>query len=148
MSYNFFRPKPDAFGSRPIHLVLDPVGRSGRTLVTAGSTTLIIPTPYRKFYVRQASAVCVSLVGTSGSTVATIQKVVGGTGSPVALTSGLWLENMVAKVSSKFAMSSTATDANRQVNEGDVLQVQFINATGIDAQPVDLYVLAEGLQLE
>lgn len=145
--FNFFHPKPDAFGGAPVHIELDPVGRSGRTLTTAGSTTYVLPTPYRKFYVRAASAHQTSVVGTSGSTVAVIQKVVGGT-AVTALTNGLYLEGQTAKVSSKFAMASTTTDANRTVGEGDVLQVQFINVTGIDAQPVDLNVLVELLQLE
>lgn len=148
MPYNWFRPKPGAFGAQIFHLELDPVGRSGRTLTTAGSTTFIIPTPYRKFYVRQGSAVCISLAGTSGTTTVKLQKVVGGTGTPVALTNATTLETMTAKVVSKIGMSSSATDAQRQVNEGDILQAQFINVTGIDAQPVDLYVLAECMQLE
>jgi hypothetical protein len=148
MPYNWFRPKPGAFGGQPIHLELDPVGRSGRTLTTAGSTTFVIPTPYRKFYVRAASVHCTSLVGTSGSTTVKVQKVVSGTGTPVALTNAKPLEGLTAKVVSSIAMASAATDANRQVNEGDILQAQFINVTGIDVQPVDLYVLVEGLQLE
>ena len=147
MPFNWFHPKPGAFGSVPEFSVLDPVGRSGRTLTTSGSTTYVLPTPYRKFYVRGASAQCSSLAA-GGTTVAKIQKVVAGTGTPVVLTSGLTLEGMTAKVTSKIAMASTATDANRMVGEGDVLEVQFINTGGITTQPLELYVHVELQQLE
>lgn len=147
MPYNWFRAKPDAYGGAPVHLDLDPVGRSGRTLVTSGTTQLVLPSPYRKVYVRAVSAHCNSLAA-GGTTVATLQKVVGGTGTPVSLTDGLTIEAMTAKVVSRFVMSSSATDADRLKGEADVLQVQFVNTGGISTQPVEFNVLAEVLQIE
>lgn len=147
MPMNWFRPKADAFGGSPIHLEMDPVGRSARTLVTSGSTTYVLPSPYRKLYVRLASGHCNTLAA-GGTTVAVLQKVVGGTGTPVALTDGLTIEAMTAKVVSKFVMSSTATDADRLKGEADILQVQFINVGGITTQPAELNALVEALQIE
>ncbi|MGJ0510189.1 MAG: hypothetical protein ACR652_24345 [Methylocystis sp.] len=148
MSYWFRRPKPDAFGTSPVILSVGPLGGSNLlystgVLVTQGSITFTIPTPYRKLAVRAASTHASTLVSTHGTTVATLRKRVAGT-TVATITSALNLATGTAKVSNPFVIGSHSTvEADRICQPADVLEVVVVNTGTLVTEPVELYFNVE-----
>ncbi len=153
MSFNWRRPKPDAFGTSPVILSVGPLGGANllyttAPLVTQGSITFTIGTPYRKLWVRGASAHASTLVSTHGTTVAKVQKLRGTV--TAAITGSLNLASgMTAYASSKFTIGTATTiESDRIVQEGDLLQVVVVNTGTLVTEPVELYFNVEAFQLE
>ncbi len=153
MSFNWRRPKPDAFGSAPVMLNVGPIGGSNLlystgALVTQGSITFTIPTPYRKMWIRGASTHASTLVSTHGTTVAKVQKLTGGTVT-TAITGNLNLATGTALANSKFTIGTATTiEKDRIIQEGEILQVVVVNTGTLVTEPVELYFNVEAFSLE
>lgn len=153
MSYWFRRPKADAFGTSPVILSIGPLGGTGLlygagVLVTQGSITFTIPTPYRKIAVRAAGTHANTLVSTHGTTVATVRKRVAGT-TVATITAALNLATGTAKVTNPFVIGSQSTiESDRILQPADVLEVVVVNTGTLVTQPVELYFNIEANILE
>lgn len=153
MSYWFRRPKADAFGTNPTVLSVGPLGGTGLlygagVLVTQGSITFTIPTPYRKIAVRAASTHANTLVSTHGTTVATVRKRVAGT-TVATITTALNLATGTAKVSNPFTIGTHSTvESDRIVQPADILEVVVVNTGTLVTQPVELYFNIEANIIE
>lgn len=155
MAYNWFRPKPDAFGGNPVLLssgIIAPAGVS--SIVQSGTTTIMIPTPTRKLYVRRVSSQqnVVIVPGTStanagGVGVNLIKLNTGGTAT-TTISALFALASQTAFVSSAWALASGVTDGARLTAEGDLLAAQIISTTSITTQPTALAINVECLQIE
>ena len=138
MPERHFRPGPGRFGVNAAIL-------NGQNIanLTANTTTRvdISPAP-RKAFVDKVMVSQQTLVADSDGTVlATVKKYDASANASVTLSSALSLEAdaQVASEGAFFALLSTLTDAQRTLDEGDVLYVDIVNnSAAIDTQPANL----------
>src|SRR4051794_9781584 len=102
MAFNWRRPKADAFGGAPVFLGIGPLGGSNLlystgVLVTQGTITFTIPSPFRKLWVRKVSTHANTLVSTHGTTVAQLRKITGNS-ITATITQALNLASGTARV--------------------------------------------------
>lgn len=118
--------------------------------ITASATVkMIIATPYRKAFVERASVVAETLpIGGAAITATLYKKPVGATA--IALTGAIDLKvaTQTALVSGLMALVSTLTDAQRVINEGDILYADLTAAGTVTTQPVGLQIIVEVAVLE
>lgn len=135
---SYFAPKPGRFGVMPAYVFTAVTG----TLTANATNTLVIHTPYRKCKVRRffVNSGTVLLADADGTFVATVKKRIGA-GTAVSLSAATDLETLLAAVQTNYPINvvSTATQAERQIPEGNVLYVEVVNnSAAIDTQPVGL----------
>lgn len=84
-----------------------------------------------------------------GTVLATLKKYDASADASVTLSAALDLEAMTASEGSPFVLTSTLTDAQLQMDDGDVLYVDVVNnSAAINTQPVNLRFVAELWVLE
>lgn len=139
-----FKPKPGDFGTHPIQISV-PVG----TISANTTTTVVIPKPYRKLFIRGAAYTTTTVPADSDGTItATVSKITAADGSATACTSALSLESATANRMNPFTVSGIG-DAARLVAAGDVLKVVVTNdSAAIDTQHANAYVTIDALVLQ
>ena len=144
--YNHFRPKPGRYGTHPQFLTVQPT-----PTLTANNTTIFkIPSPYRRcVFVRGAVSVTQVPVDGDGTILGTFRKYDASADAAVTLTGNIDLETLVTREVSYADPSSSATQAQLTLDNGDVMEFHVVNnSAAINTQPTDLSLCVELLVLE
>lgn len=128
------------FGSHPAF-----VSAAAGTVTANTTTTHFLPPIHRKAYLFRASAVCQTVpADADGTLLATLKKWDASADAAVTLSSALDLEALTAKESSAFTLSTSLTEAQRRIDEGDSLYVEVVsNSAAIDTAAVNLKFTVE-----
>jgi hypothetical protein len=141
MPYNFFKPKPGRFGVAPVALTLRPVFGT----LAAGTVVHNLGSYPVKAYISKVS-ISAGTFPNADSVEATLRKKPSGTA--VALTSAIDIDNKTAGTAVAGAFLAAATDVQRTLNVGETLELSVVTVGSVTAQPADLIVTVELLVQE
>lgn len=148
------RAQPGRFGTHPVHVILGPVGGSdnigGASPLTANNTTRIsIPTPPGKFVFSRASMhATTAAADADGAVTAVVSKYDASADAEVTVSGSFNVEGLTTKERAEVGPSTSATDAQLLLDEGDTLSVIFTSdSAAIDTQPAALFVVVELMQV-
>jgi hypothetical protein len=118
--------------------------------VTASATTVHdIGGFHRKGYLFRANASCSTVpVSASGTVEATLVKYDASADAAVPLSAVLQLEGLTAHESAPFVLLTSLTEAQRRLDEGDVLYVSIVSDAAIGTAAVNLRFTVEAGILE
>lgn len=139
--YNFFRPKPGRFGVAPTVLTVRPVLGT----LAAGTVVHNLGSIPSRAYISKIS-ISAGTFPNADSIGATLRKKPSGTA--VALTSAIDIDNRTAGTAVAGAFLTAATNAQRTLNPGETLELSIVTVGTVTAQAVDLIVSVELLVLE
>lgn len=142
MPERHFRPGPGRFGVQAALIQGFNIAN-----LTANTTTRVDigPAPRKSFLDRVMVSQSTLVADADGTVLATVKKYDASADASVTLSSALSLEAdaQVASEGKLFTLLSTLTDAQRTLDEGDVLYVDIVNnSAAIDTQPVNLRFVA------
>ena len=134
MANTHFRPKvPSRFGANPTFV-------SGAVAATANTTVnTLVPVPKTKCFVSKVTITLSTIGSDSDGTILLTPQIVATDGSTARdLASAVSLElNGVATALVPVAVTITATDGNRVLQEGETLRLKVVNnSAAIDTAPV------------
>lgn len=140
--YNFFRPKPGRFGVEVVTLTVKPTFGT----LAAGTVAHMLGGYAKKAIVSNVSIAATTFPTAATSIVATLQKKPSGTA--VALTSGIDINDKTAQTAVNAATLATVSDANKTLNPGETLLLSVVTTGVVSVQPVDVVVTVELLVQE
>jgi hypothetical protein len=143
MPIPYMKAKAGRFGIVPVFVASPANG----TWTANTTTTGRIPTPKRKCYVVSASIQASTLpADADGTFLLTIKKYDASADTAVTISDQENLEALMTHVDVAYevTISSSATDAQRMIEEGDTLYYEVVNnSAAIDTQAVNCFVVVE-----
>jgi hypothetical protein len=140
--YNFFRPKPGRFGVAPVVLTVKPEFGT----LAAGTVVHNLGSIPSRAFISKISVSAGTFPDAATSIAATLRKKPSGTA--VALTSGIDINDQTAGTAVAGSFLSSLTEAQRTLNPGETLELSVVTTGAVAAQPADLVVTVELLVLE
>ena len=129
---SFFKPKPGSFGQN-LFCTSAAIGTiGGATVAGTATTTVELPKPFEKAYLKSIAINC-SVVCLSNGGVVTAQIIKGAS---TALTAVKSIEADILTANTSVAVAITGTVAQRIFATTDACRIDVVAASSIDTQPV------------
>mgnify|MGYP003344305649 FL=1 len=136
-AFQFFKPKPGAFG-RSFTVESVSVGTGGTSVANTATTSVILPTPGRKCQLVGLNINALVAAASTGTVTAQVFKRNNVPASPadVTLTATKSLKSdVVTTLQKSYAMAITGADADCIIQASDMLRVDVVASNTITTQP-------------
>ena len=142
MSYSFltmFKPKPGSFGQM-LSVTAVALGTAGGTTIAGSTTTsVILPKPNEKCYLKSISLSALTAAASAGGTVLAqvFKRDNSGTPADRILTAATSIEaDVITVADSNYAVTITGSNAYRVFQKTDACRVDVVAGSSLETQPI------------